>query len=184
MKLKCPVLINNQDGSILVTSLVVLISATLLGIFAVNTATIEIQIAGNDKFHKQAFYNAEGGLRSVYPLIDDIRKGVDPTTFSGTYPGFTFAGGSNNFWDEAIDDSNDADEAAPDVIVAISNNAEVDIDKLSSDMVGETIINRAGYEGLGKGISASWVAGYGVYTTGTAGLGASSQTAAILEAIR
>ena len=177
-------ILNNQDGSILLITVVILIAVTLLGIFAINTSTIEVQIAGNDKFHKQAFYNAEGGLRAVYTLIDGIRNGVDPTTFSSTYGGFNFAGSPDDFWDETIDDTNSTNENGPNVRVLICNNAEVDIDNLSSDMTGETIINRAGYEGLGKGASASWAAGYRVSSTGRAGSGAISQTAAILESIR
>ena len=177
-------IINNQDGSILLIAVVILIAVTLLGIFAINTSTIEIQIAGNDKVHKQAFCNAEGGLRAIYTPIEDLRKGVDPTGFQAAYGGLNFIGNPDDFWDEGIDDDNSTNENGPDVIVAICNNAEVDIDKLSSDMTGETIINRAGYEGLGKGASANWVAGYRVASTGTAGSGAESQTSAILGAIR
>ena len=195
MKPKHFVLINNQNGSVLLITVVVLIAVTLLGIFAMNTSTIEVQIAGNDKFHKQAFYNAEGGLRAIYPLIDDIRNGIDPTTFAGTYGGFSFAGNPVDFWDElslswdesslsnANNDTSGTD-AAPDVIVTICNNAAVDIDKLPPDMTGETIINRAGYEGLGKGVAANYVAPYRIFSTVTGGSGVNSQTAAILESIR
>jgi len=184
MKPKHSVLINNQDGSVLLIALVILISVTLLGIFAINTSTIEIQIAGNDKFHKEAFVNAEGGLRAVYTLIEDLRNGVDPTGFQAAYGGLNCIGNPDDFWDEAIDDTNSTNENDPDVTVPICNNAEVDIDNLSGDMAGETIINRAGYEGLGKGASANWVAGYRVASTGTAGSGAESRASAILGAIR
>lgn len=183
MKQKQPA-IYNENGSVLLIAVLILLLTTILGIFATNTTYIENLIAGNDKTHKQAFYNAEGGMRSVYPLLDDIRKGIDPTTFSGTYPGFNFTGNSNDFWDEAIDDDNSTSEAAPDVIVAICNNAEVDIDKLSTDITGESIINRAGYEGLGKGLATNWTAPYRVIVTGRAGSGSESQTSAKIEAIR
>ena len=84
----------------------------------------------------------------------------------------------------AIDDDNSTSEAAPDVIVAICNNAEVDIDKLSTDITGESIINRAGYEGLGKGLATNWTAPYRVIVTGRAGSGSESQTSAKIKAIR
>ena len=188
MKPKHFVLINNQNGSVLLITVVVLIAVTLLGIFAMNTSTIEVQIAGNDKFHKQAFYNAEGGLRAIYPLIDDIRNGIDPTTFAGTYGGFSFVGNPDDFWDESplinANADNSATDAAADVIVTICNNAAVDVDKLPPDMTGETIINRAGYEGLGKGVAANYVAPYRIFSTVTGGSGVNSQTAAILESIR
>jgi hypothetical protein len=52
-------ILNNENGSALLISLLILGLLTLLGIFATNTTNIELQIAGNDKLHKVAFYAAE-----------------------------------------------------------------------------------------------------------------------------
>jgi len=52
-------ILNNENGSALLISLLILGLLTLLGIFATNTTNIEIQIAGNDKLHKLGFYAAE-----------------------------------------------------------------------------------------------------------------------------
>ena len=49
----------DEKGSILIIALVMLAFLTLLGISVTNTSTIEVQIAGNERFHKQNFYRAE-----------------------------------------------------------------------------------------------------------------------------
>jgi hypothetical protein len=50
---------NNEQGSVLVVSLILLVLLTTIGISASRTTSIELQIAGNEKAHKQAFYTAE-----------------------------------------------------------------------------------------------------------------------------
>jgi len=57
MKEKC--LLRNEDGSVLVIALIILVLLTLLGISATTTSQIEIQIAENERSHKIAFYAAE-----------------------------------------------------------------------------------------------------------------------------
>ena len=62
----------NEDGSTLIIAVLILLLGTLIGIFAINTSTIEIQISGNDKFHKIAFYGADSGVYTVPKLISPI----------------------------------------------------------------------------------------------------------------
>lgn len=52
--------LGNEDGSALLVGLLVLMLASFIGIAAVTTSTIEVEVAGNDKTHKQNFYRAEG----------------------------------------------------------------------------------------------------------------------------
>lgn len=51
--------INNEQGFVLVASLMILLVLMIIGIAATNTTTIELQISGNDKLAKQNFYAAE-----------------------------------------------------------------------------------------------------------------------------
>ena len=53
--------INNEEGFVLVTGLMILLILTLLGLAATTNTNIELQIAGNDRLHKQTLYQAEGG---------------------------------------------------------------------------------------------------------------------------
>lgn len=54
---------NNQDGFVLVLSLIMLAVLSVIGIAALNTTDVELQIAGNDKAEKVVFYGAESGCR-------------------------------------------------------------------------------------------------------------------------
>ena len=186
MKQRYPVLVDNDGGSVLMTTVLIMIILTSIGIFAINTSSIEMMISGNEKFHKQAFYNAEGAIRSVYPLLDDIRLGIDPATFDIPLTGYVFLDfdGTDYFWDEQIDDDNSTAEANPDMTVPMCNNATVDIDRLSTDHAGESIINRSGYEGLGRGVSANWTASYSVMATGMAASQSEAQTSADIDVVR
>lgn len=77
--------IANDRGSALVIALLVLVLLTLMGISATTTSTIEVQMAGNEKFHDMAFYAAESGWQTSLNWLDR------------QYPAVT----QNLGWDEA-----------------------------------------------------------------------------------
>jgi len=52
----------NEQGSVTVIALMILVVLTLLGITITRTSTIDVRIAGNEIFYKQDFYVAEGGI--------------------------------------------------------------------------------------------------------------------------
>jgi hypothetical protein len=64
--------INNEDGSAIILALVMLMLLTLIGTSANNTATIEIQIAGNDRDYKQLFYLSEAAAMEALQRISDV----------------------------------------------------------------------------------------------------------------
>ena len=51
----------HEEGFVLVTTLLVMLVLTIIGIAANTNTSIELQIAGNDKVHKKTFYAAEAG---------------------------------------------------------------------------------------------------------------------------
>jgi hypothetical protein len=60
--MKLPVkTLRDEDGFVLITGLLILLILTLLGITATRNTSIELQIAGNDRLHKETFYSAESG---------------------------------------------------------------------------------------------------------------------------
>jgi hypothetical protein len=61
----------NEEGSILIVALVILVLLTLLGIFATKTSEIEIQIAGNDMRYKRNLYSAEAVAMEAAQTIKD-----------------------------------------------------------------------------------------------------------------
>ena len=57
--------IENDNGSITVLAVVLLMLLTLLGMAALSTSSIETQIAGNEMRSKLAFYAAESATAYV-----------------------------------------------------------------------------------------------------------------------
>jgi Tfp pilus assembly protein PilX len=52
-------LLQNEDGSVLVIAIIMLVLLTALGLSATTTSTVEIQIAGNQRKYKDSLYRAE-----------------------------------------------------------------------------------------------------------------------------
>lgn len=50
---------DNEEGFILVISMLIMVVLTVIGISATRNTTIELQIAGNDKFYVTDFYTSE-----------------------------------------------------------------------------------------------------------------------------
>jgi len=53
-----PVL-GNEEGSVIVLALIILMLLTMIGTSATNTSTLENQVAGNERNYKQNFFKAE-----------------------------------------------------------------------------------------------------------------------------
>lgn len=68
--------INNEQGFVLITSLLMLVVLMIIGIAATNTTTLELQISGNDKAAKQTFYQADGGIQVGAELVEDAIERV------------------------------------------------------------------------------------------------------------
>jgi hypothetical protein len=66
----------NEKGSALVLALLILVLLTLMGISATTTSTVEIQMAGGEKFYELAFYSAESGWQRALNWLDNQIPGV------------------------------------------------------------------------------------------------------------
>ena len=67
----------NEDGSVLIVALIILVLLTLLGIFAGRTSEVEIQIAANDMRYKRNLYSAEAVALECGQIIRDADS-LDP----------------------------------------------------------------------------------------------------------
>jgi len=63
--------LKNEDGTILVISLIVLALASMIGIAATMTASIELQISGNDMHYAENFYRAEAAVMAGASAIEE-----------------------------------------------------------------------------------------------------------------
>lgn len=92
--------LGNQNGSVMVAALCILVMVTILGITASNTSTVEQQIAANDQFIKMSFYNADGALYGTSKLIS-LAVNESGQIDSGTgndAPGLTYFSSASNFY--------------------------------------------------------------------------------------
>jgi hypothetical protein len=64
--------IGNEEGSVLVISVVILALLTVIGIAATTTTSIELQIAGNDRVYKENLYQAEGAAMMLARVLEDL----------------------------------------------------------------------------------------------------------------
>ena len=82
-----------EEGSVLVVALLILVLLTLIGISASRTGEIEVQISGNEKTCKTAFYAAEAGIEVGRAVLNDLKvadAGSWDNLLSGTQ--FTWEG--------------------------------------------------------------------------------------------
>ncbi|WDN87649.1 hypothetical protein BuS5_00617 [Desulfosarcina sp. BuS5] len=147
----------NQNGSVLLISVVILMLLTLLGIFATTTSTIEIQIAGNDKWHKMAFYNADGGVEASKELIE---QNIELRGFPSVTPLPYVLGGvgiySVDFFMNPDIDANMPSDTNRNVSIPAKPSSSVPHTNIliggnTSLSTGSALQMIAGYEGKGKG---------------------------------
>jgi len=83
--------LNNEKGAILITMLLLMVIVTLIGVIAINTATVDIQITGNLKRVSTASQGAEAGIDLSIPIIENTLAAGQLTTSSTTIStSFTF----------------------------------------------------------------------------------------------
>ena len=68
--------LNNEEGSVLIVAIVILMLLTLLGIYATTTSEIELKIAGNDRLYKTNLYRAESAAMEGAQILEDTNPGT------------------------------------------------------------------------------------------------------------
>lgn len=152
----------NEDGSVLVLALIILVLLTMLGISATTTTEIETRIAGNEKFHKIAFYNADSGIYVTPKIISAcIDSGAEINIGSGTTePNIEYSTGSSStlFYRQVM--GYDTYDDAKDIQFTLggNNNVQVDVNRSHTEnLTGGGVEFGVGAEGVGAG-SAGGVA--------------------------
>jgi hypothetical protein len=152
--------VRNEQGVILITVLLLMAIVALIGVIAINTSTVDIQISGNLRRSSLAFGGAEAGTDLAVPIIErTIAAGaldpttigggtVDPSPLSGIDLGAEITGGN--------DYNLDTPAVNPDLALANLGGAvggvavNVDIDRLYSyALPGGALEFASGYEGVG-----------------------------------
>ena len=142
---------DNENGYILITSLLLLLVLTLIGMSAINTSTVENMLSGNMKLRERNLSKADGGLDISARVINYVVSAGDQIGFADIIGDATLETELRTVFFDC--DSNE--DANPDVSYAVDeaggNNVNVDIDKMYNKWGNDAIEFAAGYEGLGKG---------------------------------
>jgi len=165
----------NENGFVLIVAMLMLVVLTLLGIMATNTTVTELQIAGNDKLHKQSFYDADGGTEFASEVLE---QNIACIQFSASGAGTTSdANGdfiidnnmkvlktSPNFWQNGlgtwttISNPFPSDTARdmwyPPNYVAGEPHTNITVEGTVDLTIGASIIMASGYLGLGRSAGA------------------------------
>lgn len=61
----------DEGGFVLIGALLILMLLVIIGISATTNTSLELQIAGNDRTHKETFYQADGGAQFAARLVEE-----------------------------------------------------------------------------------------------------------------
>jgi hypothetical protein len=117
--------LRSEEGSIMIVALMILVILTMIGIMATTTSEIEIQIAGNEKFHKIAFHHADSGIYSTPKIIStSFDDGAEATE-----SGFAYLGTGGTFYREIM--GFDPHDTARDIRFTLDGrNVDVDVNRI------------------------------------------------------
>ena len=149
-------LCTNERGSILVTMLFIMIMITFVGLIAINTSSVDVQISGNMRRASSALEGAEAGVDLAVTIIEGtIAQGsLNPGGTTGIITGLDIANLGLEIMGGSDYNSDTPNSATPDVSISNLNSVgiNVDIDRLYAYTIqGGALTFAAGYEGAGAG---------------------------------
>lgn len=155
-----------DDGYILITVLLLLLVLTVLGMAAIQTATMENSLSGNVRLRERNISKADAGAEVSAGLIERAVRENDITGFTNIVSP-TFAVADPNFLANELRATAFATDTQ-DVSFNVAGQAvNVDIDKMYSKWIGGTAIEfAAGYEGAGKSGGSGFYTYYRINATG------------------
>jgi Tfp pilus assembly protein PilX len=105
--------VRNNRGATLIAGLLTLVLLSLIGLAATSTSRMEVQISGNDKLYKEAFYTAEFGVTRGETVIEALLSRVDLN--EGSIEGH-YAQDTQPAWYDLAWTTDDSVQLAPDSI--------------------------------------------------------------------
>jgi hypothetical protein len=168
--------LKDETGSVLIVALMIVVLLTIIGISASTTSTIDIQIAGNEKLYKIAFYAADGGTELAHELLEE--NICCPTGFSNSIINGEIAIEGDDdindspiplaFWQNetlsgSVDDVDDTLRHAyfPSGYTGSDPHTNLTFNGNTQLSTGSALQMAAGYEGKGKGTAGA--GGYILY---------------------
>lgn len=160
---------DNESGYVLLGALLILVLLIVIGLAATTNTSLEIQIAGNDRIHKETFYQADGGIQTAVRLVEESLGA--PGGFTSLYVNDVLKDpvNPNNtilIVDKTLSENtnvarnqNSVSDAARDVAyfpngydpTNATPHTNIIADGITSTIEGAGLQMLAGYEGKGKG---------------------------------
>ncbi len=153
----------NEKGSALVIAMLVLTLLTMMGITAIRTTDIEIQISGNDKLAKIAFYGADNGSETLIELLEQniFAAGFDNNgSGNGTFTMGVVTGTNPTFYmnetpGTLLPSDNNRDAFMPAGYAGSAPHTNLRAGGVAELSDGNAAQMAAGYEGKGKGLAGA-----------------------------
>jgi len=136
--MKDKMILKNENGSTIIIAVVALILITMLGIWASNTATVELQIASSEKAQKIVFYAADAGIEAGRAALARLKQ-EDRGNWDKLLQGSALVGHSGiTTLDGVIDEGtgNDRNVGPATFTLAVRDNNDLDGDtQVDSDNI-------------------------------------------------
>jgi len=153
-------LFSDERGAVLAIALLIMLALALIGLAAIFTSTMELDIARNERLAKESFYMADGGT-TLAPII--IEEALE-TRALPAMAGITI--NDANLMSELLGSATNNDKATdlpnnnPDIITEVNGkDIDVDIDRIAAyALAGGAAEFAAGYEGIGGGGASGGIA--------------------------
>jgi len=145
-----------EEGMVLVIAVFITLALVVIGSLATMQTNVELDIAKNDRFGKEAFFVADAGTPITTKVLKEMifNEGIN----TSNYPGLTFDTNLLNEvrnYHEDDSDLNDKDidtpDNTPDIETTVSNrDLDIDVDwRLRKAGPGGSLLFAMGYEGVG-----------------------------------
>jgi len=86
---------SDQSGAALIVALILLVTLSVMAISSMNTASLDLIMAGNEQYHARAFNVAEAGIERGI-AINNFNPQVDPTAVTPTLVDSVTANNNND----------------------------------------------------------------------------------------
>ncbi len=140
---------NNPDGLVTMAALLFLIILTIVGVSAISSSNMEVQISTNDEIHKMTFYAADGGADLGTELVE--LNIACPTGFTNDNLAIdTINVIDKDFWMQQPDQNN---------VVPLPSDTERDV-RIGDDSDNHTNLSIAGQTAFGVGGAIEMAAAY------------------------
>jgi hypothetical protein len=146
----------NEEGAIMVIAVFITIALVVVGSLATMLTNVELDIARNDRFGKEAFFVTDAGIPISSRVIQDAcrNEGVEPSDYPGITMDAKLLNEIRNYYAgnaSENDKHTDSPTDFPDMNTAVEGrDLNVDIDwRVKKVGAGGSLLFAMGYEGIG-----------------------------------